>query len=191
MNSGAGKTRLLGTLVAGVALLVATFVLISRESAPSSADRAAQLTVSRAKSPSAREGKNPRMPHRPLLEDLPDLRPPVESPNLAGSPANQDWIATRTGELDKLAWFDDAESLGHILSELRNSLPEIRAAALSATLAFGSRDAVPYLEAIAADSKDPIEQKALTDVAERLKLPTVLEHLEEESKQNSAPPPVR
>lgn len=187
-------TRVHGTVLAGVAVLVIAVALISRESAPSRVESLSVKAPVSKKSPDSLESKISKVSRRPLpslRKDLPDLPPPVESPNSPGSSANQDWIATRTAELDKLAWFDDAESLSHILAELRNNLPEIRTAALSATLAFGSRDAVPYLEAIAADSKDAIEQKALTDVAERLKLPTVLEHLEEESKQNPAPPPVR
>ena len=117
----------------------------------------------------------PRRQPSPALQKLPDLPAPIVSPNPPGSTADQEWIENRTDELDDLAWFDDPESLGKILTELRNPLPEIRAAALKATRDFGSRDAIPYLEAISSDSKDPLEQKALQDLIEHLNLPTLLE----------------
>lgn len=116
-----------------------------------------------------------RRPPSPALRKLPDPPAPMVAPAPPGSAANQEWIEQRTDELDDLAWFDDPESLGKILAELRNPLPEIRAAALKATRDFGSRDAIPYLEAVSRDSKDPLEQKALRDLIEHLNLPTLLE----------------
>ena len=109
------------------------------------------------------------------LQKLPELPAPIVSPHSTGSDEDQEWIAKRIDELDALTWFDDFESLGKILTELRNPLPEIRAAALDATRDFGSRDAIPYLEAISSDSKEPLEQKAIQDLIEFLKLPTLLE----------------
>ena len=120
-------------------------------------------------------GPAPRRPPSPELEKLPDLPAPIVSPHPTGDAANQEWIEKRTDELDDLAWFDDPESLGKILTELRNPLPEIRAAALKATRDFGSRDAIPYLEAISLDSADPLEQKAIHDLIEHLKIPTLIE----------------
>jgi HEAT repeats len=109
------------------------------------------------------------------IKERPEIPAPSALPNPLGSPDNQDWIEKRITALDQLAWRDDPESLGKILAELRNSVPEIRAAALAATRAFDSRDAIPYLDELSRDSKDPLEQKALTDLIEHLKLPTLLE----------------
>ena len=99
-------------------------------------------------------------------------------PYPADSPEYQDWITTRIANLNALAWYDDADSLHRILAELSNPLPEIRAAALTATIAFGSRDAIPRLEQLAAQSGDPKQQQALTDAIAYLKQPTLLEKLD-------------
>jgi hypothetical protein len=120
---------------------------------------------------------------------LPELPPPVDSPYPPAAAESEEWIAGRVAELDRLAWFDDSESLHKILSELRNPLPEIRAAALAATLAFSSRESIPYLEAIARETRDPQEQKALTDAIEHLKLPTLIEELESQPTQPAPPEP--
>ena len=127
-----------------------------------------------AVSAASREPAPHRLPPQ-ALQKLPELPAPIVSPNPPGSAADQEWIEKRIDELDDLAWFDDRESLGKILTELRNPLPEIRAAALKATRDFGSRDAIPYLEAISQDSADPLEKKAIEDLIEHLKIPTLLE----------------
>ena len=108
------------------------------------------------------------------------LPEPARSPHSPGSVADSEWIAARIAAISDLAWFDDTSSLQKILSELRSPLPQIRAAALDATRAFGSRDAIPYLVNRAAETGDLVEQKALIDLIEHLKLPTVIEQLEEE-----------
>ena len=111
---------------------------------------------------------------QPGLSNLPQ---PVASPHPPGSPQHQQWLATRIAELDDLAWFDNAQSLHRILAELRNPLPEIQAAALSATRAFGSRDAIPFLEALAADPSQTLDRQSITDAIAFLNLPTMLEQL--------------
>lgn len=115
-----------------------------------------------------------------MLQELPE---PARSPHSPGSVADSGWIATRIAAINDLAWFDDTSSLQKILTELRSPLPQIRAAALDATRAFGSRDAIPYLVNRAAETGDLLEQNALTDLIEHLKLPTVIEQLEEENEE--------
>lgn len=165
--------------VCGVAILLLAGVVIRlRTEAPENATGPAQPPTSRKSSVTAdtREPAAHRPPAPALsIDKLPDLPAPILPPNPTDSTANQEWIATRIDELDDLAWFDDPDSLGKILTELRNPLPEIRAAALEATRDFGSRDAIPYLEAISRDSKDPLEQKAIQELIEHLNLPTLLE----------------
>jgi hypothetical protein len=55
-------------------------------------------------------------------------------------------VAERVAELNRLAMTSDPGSLDTILSELSNHDPAIRMAAVSATIDFGSRDAVPALQ---------------------------------------------
>ena len=119
-------------------------------------------------------------PSAGMRQGLPE---PARSPHSPGSVADSEWIAVRIATISDLAWFDDTSSLQEILSELRSPLPQIRAAALSATRAFGSRDAIPYLVNRAAETGDLLEQKTLIDLIEHLKLPTVIEELEEETEK--------
>ena len=169
-------------LAAGGAALLIAIIFVSRGQGPAAASgEAVRRSSSSEKTVRNPEEKIPRSARRAPapLANLPSLPPPEESPHPPGSSESRQWLAGRTAELDRLSWFDDAESLGKILTELRNTQPEIREAALSATRAFGSRDAIPYLEAFAAESRDPKEQKALADVIEYLQLPTMVEQLEQ------------
>lgn len=114
-----------------------------------------------------------------LLAMLPK---PLLSPHPPGSVEGKAWLAERVAALQDLGWFDDVESFQKILAELRNPLPEIRAAAIAATRAYGSRDAIPHLSRIAAETGDVLEQKSLTDLVDYLNLPTMIEQLESESE---------
>jgi HEAT repeats len=162
-------TRARGTLLAATLLLALASVLVLRR--PVDKEKP-QLSETRHPQAEQRVSKTRRPPTGDVLPDLP---PPAEPPNPPGSPDNAGWTADRLAELEKLAWFDDAGSLEKILAELRSPLPEIRAAALAATRAFGSRDAVPYLEQIANGTSDPEERKAVADAISYLNLPTFLE----------------
>jgi cystathionine beta-lyase family protein involved in aluminum resistance len=70
---------------------------------------------------------------------------------------------------------NDSSSLDTILSELTNADPQIRKAALEATIQFASRDAIPKLAEVAAQTDDPQEEIALNDAIEFLKLPSLTE----------------
>lgn len=178
-------TRTYGSLMAGMAVAVAVVVGMSRPSDPRpSVDSpgGAKMQVGESEDlPDHPPRKLPRPAADAPRSRLGGLPAPVESPYLAGSAENEDWIEERTAELDDLAWFEDAESLGKIQAELLNPLAEIRAAALAAIVSFGSRDSIPILEAVAGRSRDSLEQKALGDAIEHLKLPTVIEELERPS----------
>lgn len=163
-------TRSRGFLLAGVAVLAVAAVLIF---SGSGRWPGADLPSPDKETPVVPVREIPKPERRPATQPLAELPPPAEPP--PGSPDNANWAAERIEELEKLAWFDDAASLQKIMAELRSPLPEIRAAALAATRAFGSRDAVPYLEQAALGTSDPAERKALADAIEYLKLPTLLE----------------
>jgi HEAT repeat protein len=80
-------------------------------------------------------------------------------------------VENRTSELMELGMNDDTNSLHTILSELNNPDPEIRQAALDATIQFGSTNAIPGLEAAALWNDNPEEKKQIADAIEFLKLP--------------------
>lgn len=128
----------------------------------------------------------PTLPKLPGLGDLPELPQPERPPQTPGAAGNEQWIAAKTEALEDLAWEDDPESMGIILAELRSPLPEIRSAALQAIRDFGSRDAIPYLRAIARDSADLQEEKNLNELIEYLEIPTLLETLDEQQETPAA-----
>ncbi len=172
--------RRIAWLAGGAAAVLAVGILIQQQTATTGktiSDTEPPVVRKTSGPADSRPGKPTRQLGAPAIQNLPDLPSPIEPPHAPGSPENQDWITQRISELDDLAWYDDPESLGKILTELRNPLLEIRAAALSATRAFGSRDAIPYLAAISRETKDPLEQKAIADLIEHLNLPTVLEQV--------------
>ena len=169
------------TLLAGGIILAAASVFLYHQSGKSAAlnHTEPQPHGHRTKS-SAGASPVGRPPTSPAATRQ-DLPAPVPSPYSPGSAADGDWTAARIAAIHELEWFDDADSLQKILAELRNPLPQIRAAALEATRAFGSRDAIPHLAKRAAETGDLLEQKALMDLIEHLKLPTVVEQLEEDA----------
>jgi len=65
-----------------------------------------------------------------------------------------------------VAMTDDRANLDIILSELNNRDPEIRKAALEATIQFGSRDAIPKMADAASQTDDPSEKAAIADAIE-------------------------
>lgn len=87
------------------------------------------------------------------------------------------YVTARSDELMELAMKDDSASLDSILGELTNRDPQIRKAALEATIQFGSRDAIPKLLDAAAQTDDSQEKAELTQAAEFLKAPSASEIL--------------
>jgi hypothetical protein len=116
---------------------------------------------------------------RTLREEpaVPGFPAPVASPHATGTAEHRDWVKVRGEELMDLSWMEDRASLDTILAELTHPDAGIRGAALAATLNFGSRDAIPRLEALAATAGDPREKEELAKAAAHLKLPTLREVL--------------
>jgi len=163
------------TLGAGALLLLlagglATWANFRPSPAPQADGRTTPAAI-----PSKTTETRPARPAAPAAADLP---PPQLSPFASDSPEHVTWIKERREVLLDLSWMDDKESLDTILTELWNPDPKIRQAALEATLNFGSRDAIPKLQAAALlRDEDSIERKKLEDAAEYLKLPTLIEHI--------------
>jgi len=165
-------------LAGGAALGVAVFLLGYGFRPTADTSHRASAPPSRNDPPDKPHASPSRRVPGPLRQHPPDLPAPIPPPYPADSPEHQDWIASRIADLNALAWYDDDDSLHRILAELSNPLPEIQAAALAATINFGSRDAIPRLEQLAAQSRDPKQQLALTDAIAYLKRPTLLEKLD-------------
>ena len=116
-----------------------------------------------------------------------DAEPGVSTARAASSPhdsskkaeqvdeARQAAIETRVQELLDLGMEDDAQSLQTILSELSSADPEIRSAAVEATIQFGSADAIPELEKAMLFAENSQQRKEIDDAIEFLKLPKLTE----------------
>lgn len=106
-----------------------------------------------------------------------------------------DYVRQRADELMTLAMRNDSASLETILSELQNSDPQIRKAALDATVQFSDRAAIPRLRDLAARTSDDQEKEQLLDAANYLALPSLTEVLARQQAQRQAlgltNPPVR
>jgi HEAT repeat protein len=85
-----------------------------------------------------------------------------------------------------IAMTDDRANLDTILSEMSNRDPEIRKAALEATIQFGSRDAIPKLADAISQTDDPNEKAAIADAIEFLKLPSLTEIRAQSSSRPAA-----
>lgn len=87
----------------------------------------------------------------------------------------EDFVAERVSELHDLGMTDDPDSLSAITSELDSREPQIREAALKATIQFGSRDAIPALQNTIQHTDDPQEKIDLQKAIDFLELPAMSE----------------
>lgn len=168
------------TLAAGLLVLLAAGLLpwgMKRLSSTPGEESAAPV-------PSPAAATTTRPPIKLLAADS-SLPAPQLSPHPSGSEEHRAWLKDRGEALMDISWNDDKESLDAILAELSNPDPEIRSAALEATLNFASRDAIPRLETVALATDDPLERKKLQDAAEYLKLPTLSEMLAKRKKTDA------
>jgi len=85
----------------------------------------------------------------------------------------QSYIEAETSRLQDLSTQDDPASLSAIMNDLTNSEKEVRLAAIEATKQFGSKDAIPVLQADVASASDTDEKIALLEAADFLALPTL------------------
>jgi hypothetical protein len=71
---------------------------------------------------------------------------------------HEDYVSKRVAELMDLAMTDDTISLYSILSELNNNDPQIREAAVTASVQFKNLEAIPALQDAYTRSDDPEEK---------------------------------
>jgi hypothetical protein len=121
-------------------------------------------------------------PDVPKMAAISNTETIVKSPAVAVAPvltgtnddpaARDAYVQTQLDRLTRLQANDDPASLHEILDELTNSEKVIRIAAIQSTIQFGSRDAIPALTNLAAQTADPREKKALLEAADFLELPS-------------------
>jgi len=83
---------------------------------------------------------------------------------------------------------DDTNSLQVILQDLNNSDPDIRKAAIEATIQYGSRDAIPSLENAAYWAETPQEKTEIAQAIEFLSLPRLDEGIAASLSADTPPP---
>lgn len=115
-----------------------------------------------------------------VVESLPPPAPPVSAPAPTPTPVDpvtpEERQASIEAEKERLATLemnDDAASLANILSDLNSPEKEIRMAAIDAAVQFDSTNAIPVLQATAANDQDPEEKEALLKAADFIALPEV------------------
>ena len=115
-----------------------------------------------------------------LATDLSSTRQFVTQPTPAAAvnppltpEEKQAYIEAETSRLQDLSTQDDPASLSAILNDFTNPEKEVRLAAIEATKQFGSKEAIPTLQASVADATDTDEKIALLEAADFLALPTL------------------
>lgn len=97
---------------------------------------------------------------------------PTPSDPYAGM-SHEEYVQKRTEELTELGMNNDPDSLRTIVSELENHDTEIRHAALSAAVQFGSQDALPALRQELDWVSDPQEKVDIQKAIDFLQLPSL------------------
>jgi HEAT repeat protein len=114
----------------------------------------------------------------PILKRVVQDRPKEGLPARPASPVSligsdhDKYVLERKAQLVDLGMSDNPANLKSILAEMENPEPEIRRAALSATVQFGSKDAIPVLQNEMSYATDPQEKVDIQKAIEFLQLPT-------------------
>jgi hypothetical protein len=110
----------------------------------------------------------------PTVTNVPPAPAPVAT-NALTPEQREEAINAETDRLQQWSMNDDAASLSSILADLTNPEKEIRKAAIEAAEQFGSTNAIPVLNNLAAKDEDPEEKAALLEAAHFLSLPSIFD----------------
>ena len=182
-------------LLVGIAGIAAIFLLKHAATPPATIQTPPEIVSQPAAPPVTPAADNPT-PAKPVatFANAPvekTISQPAADTN-ALAEAHDAMVQAEVDKLTELQANDDAASLHAILADLTNSDKEIRAAAVESTIQFGSRDAIPVLQDLAAHTTAPDEKKNLLDAADFLALPTTSEVREasrQAKMQNGNQPP--
>jgi hypothetical protein len=151
-------------LVAGAAVVVGLFLRSrAKENLNSSSIPAASILEQ-----STNRNKFNAAPKAPEIKSHPSQKNITNSQETAST----DDVLIKLQEFSQQ---EDPKYLTQILVHLTNSNPDIRKAALEATMQFGSRDAIPALKELASKTDDPREKVEILDAIEFLELPPLSE----------------
>jgi HEAT repeat protein len=154
-------------------LLIALALLLSQRNRDASGALPARDTAALLPSPRAQFQGQPGLVKRlSLSPEGPPARLAAEGDSTRDN--HKTAVANRIAELNRLAMTSDPRSLDTILSELSNRDRPIRAAAVSATIDFGSRDAIPALQNALAGTDDLKEKVEIQRAIDFLQLPSAL-----------------
>jgi HEAT repeats len=163
-------------------LLIAAFVavggayLVYRTRSGQSDSSPARQVVADVRSPAGAAGSEPSASIA-MAGPAPNPPEPQSQPQQSLSHGEKqrtehESVATaRTDELMDLAMSDDPAALKSIVAELNNGDPDIRRAAVEATIQYGDSNAIPWLEAAAQWAQTTDEKTEITEAIDFLKLP--------------------
>jgi hypothetical protein len=156
--------------VAAVAVLAPAVYLRFKPDAPAPAPASVAPTVAADEKAAPADG----VPHilRRITQDHSQEGLP-ERPAETGVVDHQTYVIQRRAELSDLGMHNDPESLKSILSEMENPDAEVRKAALTASVDFGSKDAIPALQNELNWATDPQEKVEIQKAIDFLELPTL------------------
>ena len=137
----------------------------------------------------ASHAEGPKAP--PIAQARAEAARTEDSDARVGGAKHEAYVEARIAALQELSRKTDAASLETLLSEVRNADQEIRQAALDALSQSGNRGAIPGLQEAAVQTDDTSVKQAIEEVIEFLKLPTLTEHLRQQSETNNNSAPTR
>ena len=151
-------------LLAGLAAVTGMLLIKHRGTPP---PPAAPLAITEAK---------PAAPQTaPAITNVPPPAPAPVATNTVTPEQRRAAIDAETDRLQHWAMNDDPASLSSILADLTNPEKEIRSAAIDAAEQYGSTNAIPILNNLAAKDEDAEEKAALLEAANFLSLPSIFE----------------
>jgi hypothetical protein len=163
------RTKFVLALMSFAALVLAVTFYFQQKFAQSPPPASATTAVSPPSTAKPGSAANPGLARQFVTQ--PTLSVAVKPPMTPEE--KQAYIEAETSRLQDLSTQDDSASLSAILNDLTDPEKEVRLAAIEATKQFGSKDAIPTLQASVADAKDTDEKIALLEAADFLALPTL------------------
>jgi|ERR1022692_3958668 HEAT repeat protein len=151
-------------LIISGGILVAALFLKQHLGSAASRPVASELTIA---APMATSNFKSSVPAQPLV-----ITPPIK-PTASTPEQRQATIDAEIARLQELSMGDDPNNLSVIEADLTNPEKEIREAAIEATKEFGSKDAIPALNAAVANSDDTEEKIDLLEAVDFLSLPSI------------------
>ena len=158
-------------LLAGLAGVTGILLIKHQGSPPPTA---APIAITETKTKPAAPQTASTITNVPPPAPAPVAAVPVAT-NILTAEQRQAAISAETDRLQQWSMNDDPESLSNILADLTSPEKEVRQAAIEAAEQFGSTNAIPILNKLAANEADPEEKAALLEAAHFISLPSIFD----------------